>query len=100
MAVRVTDYYCANCGKNLKPAPLLTDTITLIGFFLKVLLLPPLGLWWGLQYLKQKDDKSKIVGVAAMVVTIIELILVVQWTVGIVGTVGSQMNSLQNIQGF
>ena len=95
--VRATDYYCFNCGKSLKQAPLLTDNTTIVGFFLKVLLLPPLGIVWGINYIKQKDDRSKFVGIAAIVITIIELVLVVQWTLSILNGVNSQMNSLQGI---
>jgi len=100
MTVRATDFYCYNCGKNLHPAPLQTDTTTLVALFLKTILLPPLGILWGLQYLRQADERSKIVGVAAIVITIIEIILVVQSTVGILNGVSGQMNNLQGLQGF
>ncbi len=100
MTVRATDFYCYNCGKNLHPAPLQTDTATLIALFIKTILLPPLGLIWGLRYLRQGDDRSKIVGIAAMVITVIEIILVVQWTVSLLNGVGGQMNNLQGLQGF
>ncbi len=93
--VRTTDYFCYNCGKNLHPAPLQTDAMTLVGFFLKVVLLPPMGILWGLQYFCQNDDRSKIVGIAAMVVTVVEIILVVQWMISILNGVSGQINSFQ-----
>ncbi len=100
VTVRATDYYCYNCGKNLHPVPLRTDAGTLIALFLKTILLPPFGILWGFKYLRQTDDKSKIVGIATMVITVIEIILVIQWTIGILNGVGGQINSFQGIQGF
>ncbi len=98
--VRSTDFYCYNCGKNLHPPPLQTDTGTLIILFLKTIVLPPLGILWGFKYLRQQDDRSKIVGIAAIVITIIEIILVVQSTVGILNGVSGQLNNFQGMQGF
>lgn len=78
--LRASDYFCFNCGYNLKPKPPGTDKASLMGLFAKTFLLPPLGLYWGALYLKQSDRRSKIVGWLAIVGTIILLTLITIWT--------------------
>jgi len=64
-------YFCPNCGKSLRSKPLSTSLSTQIGIYILSLLLPPLGLWPGIKYLFQKKNNAKIIGVAAVVLTLI-----------------------------
>lgn len=90
--VRPTDYYCFNCGKNLKPAPPKTDIVSQIFLYLKSFLLPPLGLWWALPYLKQKEFKFKLIGVIAIILTLVSIILAIKLTQDFSNILNEQIN--------
>jgi hypothetical protein len=99
--VRITDYYCFNCGKNLHEKPPSLSIITMVSIVIGSLLLPPMGIIWGVRYLKQSDVKSRLVGLVAILITIIELIWLTFITIGLINQINSQVNSqIQNIQGF
>ena len=78
--VKATDYFCFNCGKNLKPKPPSTTVFSISALFFKSLLLPPMGFFWGYKYLCQTDTKSKVIGIVTIAGTVILLILTIQAT--------------------
>ena len=90
-SVRRTDYFCYNCGKNLRPRPLSNSFSSQIILYIKTLLLPPLGIIWGFRYLRQQGVASKIVGLITIVITIIEIILLIKFTISLVNTVNQQI---------
>lgn len=99
--VRATDFFCYNCGQDLKPKPPRTDVQTLAILFIKEILLPPLGLVWGLRYLRQKDTKSKLVGILSIVLTVVVIVVAIQLVLDAVNSFNQQLNSqLQNLSGF
>lgn len=84
--------FCPNCGKTLKEKPISTTTLTQIGIYLLSFFLPPLGLWPAFRYLRQADRKAKQIGGAAVVITILSVIVTV-WTVYVyVTAVGQAVN--------
>ncbi|MCX6704606.1 MAG: hypothetical protein NTZ07_04160, partial [Candidatus Woesebacteria bacterium] len=89
--VKLTDYFCSNCGKNLRPRPLSTSLVSQISLYIKTLLLPPLGFIWGYRYLRQSGTGSKIVGLITIVITVIEVILLIKFTVNLVNTVNQHV---------
>ena len=100
-AVRPTDYFCFNCGKNLKPKPPSTSVSRQALLYLGSLLLPPLGLIWGWRYLRQPDSTSKIIGTVAILITFISLIVTSWLVITTINTVNKQVNQqLRLIQGF
>lgn len=100
-AVRPTDYFCFNCGRSLKPRPPSTSIFSQALLYLGSLFLPPLGLIWGWRYLRQANPSSKIVGVVAILITIISLIVTTWLVVKTVNTVNVQVNQqLRLLQGF
>jgi len=101
VTVRATDYFCFNCGKNLKPKPLSTSLDTLFLYYLGAVVLPPLGIIWGFKYVGQPDVKSKLHGAILIVLTIIECILLTVWTINFVNSVNKQVNQqINGLQGF
>jgi hypothetical protein len=100
-AVLETYYFCPNCGKNLKPAPLPTNTVKQIGIYALSILLPPLGLWPGVKYLMQKTSKAKIIGLVAILLTIVSTLVTsyyfIGWANKINQEVTKQLNQYQNI---
>ena len=101
VAVKPTDFFCYNCGKNLHAKPLPTNLSTEIMYYAGSILLPPLGFWWGMKYLKQPDAVSKRIGIVSMVLTVIFFIVTSAWIVGYVNTLNATVNSqLNGLQGF
>ncbi|QQG47049.1 MAG: hypothetical protein HY044_02820 [Candidatus Woesebacteria bacterium] len=99
--VRQTDFFCYNCGKKLKSKPLSTSITTQALIYLGSFLLPPMGIIWGIKYLRQENSQSKIVGMIAILLTIISLILTIIFTINFVNSLNSQINSqLQNFGGL
>jgi|SRR3989344_4283662 len=96
-----TDYFCPNCGKALRQAPPSVTATAQILLYLGSVFLPPLGLWWGYKYLRRPDQKSKIIGVVATILTIISLIVTTKLSVDFINNVNKQVDSqMQNFQGF
>ncbi len=91
--VKPTDYFCYNCGNNLKPTPPSINLVDQIMLYVKSLLLPPFGILWAIKYLKQNDEKSKFVGVVAIVITVISFIFTIVIFNSFVKNLNSQMNS-------
>ncbi|MBI3385626.1 hypothetical protein HY031_00925 [Candidatus Gottesmanbacteria bacterium] len=101
MAVRPLDYFCFNCGKNLHAVPPGTTPADQIKLYLGSVFLAPMGIVWGFRYLRVDNDKSKIVGVVAMILTVITIVIATQYTVTLVNTLNSQVGKqLQGIEGM
>jgi RsiW-degrading membrane proteinase PrsW (M82 family) len=68
-------HFCPNCGEKLiqQPVSLFFSTKLLV-YFISVLL-PPLGLWYGFKYLRQKDKDAKQLGLAAVILTTVSLLI-------------------------
>jgi hypothetical protein len=94
--VRPTDFFCFNCGKNLKPAPLSTGFEKLFMYYLGAVTLPPMGIIWGIKYLRQSGQTAKIHGALLIIITIVELILVTVWTIQFINTIQSQVGGQLN----
>ena len=99
--VRSTDYFCFNCGKNLKPKPPSTTFTRQIIVYLASFFIPPYGIVYGIRYLRQQDIKSKIVGLISIILTVISLVIVIKLTNDLIKQVNEGVNSqLEQIQGF
>lgn len=70
-------YFCPNCGKQLKEAPIVISIPKQILIYLVSFFLSPLGLSWGLKYVKYKDRRVKIVGIISIVLTIVAIVLMI-----------------------
>ncbi|SRR5260221_7779511 len=89
--VKVTDFFCFNCGTNLKPKPLSTTLTHQLLLYIGSFILPPLGLIWGIRYLQEPKQTSKIIGVILIVLTIISLGIAIVLIINTVNTVNSQV---------
>ncbi|GEM_PF-1168381 len=74
--VRITDFYCYNCGTKLHAS---TTSQSAVGtqalLYVASALLPPAGLFWGLKYLRKPDSSSKVSGLVMIGITIVVIIL-------------------------
>ncbi|MFV1917750.1 MAG: hypothetical protein ACC618_04710 [Patescibacteria group bacterium] len=96
ISVRLSDYYCFNCGENLKPKPPSTSASSQIILYLKSALVPPFGLYWAIRYLKQPDRKPKLVGLVAIAVTLIAFVYLIIITNKFIKTVNEEVNKQLN----
>ena len=100
LEVKSTDYFCFNCGKNLRPKPLSTSLTKQITIYLESFFLPPYGLIIGLRYLKQKDNASKIVGIASIVLTVISILIFIKVTRDLITMINTQVNTQLQDMGY
>jgi len=96
LKVRSTDYFCYNCGENLKPKPPSTSLSAQLTLYLKSVLVPPLGIVWAVPYLKQKSGKSKMVGLITIMLTVIVLTLAAIWINNFFNQLNTQINEQMN----
>ena len=92
--VNVTAYFCTDCGHVLKKRPPTTTFLDLVILIIKTVLLPPLGIIWGINYLRQTEQKSKIIGLIVIIITVIETIWVTKVSLDLF-TTANQMVSQQ-----
>jgi hypothetical protein len=63
------------------------------------ILLPPLGLWPGIKYVFQKDEKTKLVGIIAIILTVLSSIITFWLFSGFMsGILNSSLGSLNQYQ--
>ena len=96
VVVRPTDYFCYNCGDNLKPVPPSVSWVNQIALYIKSILIPPFGILWAIKYLRQDSGKSKIVGIAAIILTLTSLIIYSILFKGFVDNVNDQVSKQLN----
>jgi len=89
----LADYFCPHCGKKLREKPLATNLARQIYIYLLSLLLPPLGLWPAIKYLRQQDEKSKKIGLAALVLTIISLLAAIWLSMGFINSLNQKFSN-------
>ncbi|OGK13969.1 hypothetical protein A3A93_04975 [Candidatus Roizmanbacteria bacterium RIFCSPLOWO2_01_FULL_38_12] len=90
--VRPTDYFCYNCGTNLKPKPLNTSIFMQLVLYVGSVVLVPFGIIWGWRYLRQPFTKSKIVGSITIIITIISTIIITIYSINLINDVQRQVN--------
>ena len=75
-------YFCPNCGKQLRPKAIDVSVIKQIGVYLLSFLLPPLGLYPAIRYIRQPKNSTKVIGWVAVVLTIISYVLTIYTFIG------------------
>lgn len=99
--VRPTDYFCYNCGHNLKPKPLSTSFMKQLLLYLGSVILPPFGLIWGWPYLREQTLKAKMIGVVTILLTVGSLVLSTYYAVQFANSINEQINQeMSKLQGF
>lgn len=90
-------YFCPNCGKKIKEPPITISKQ--IGIYVLSIFLPPLGLFPGIKYLLQEDEKKKMVGLVAIILTILSTVVTVWLTMSLLNNITGGLNSqLQQYQ--
>jgi uncharacterized membrane protein YqaE (UPF0057 family) len=93
-AVFTNYYFCPYCGKKIVEPPI--TALKEISVYLLSVFLPPLGLWPGIKYLSQKNEKAKRVGLIAIILTIISTIVTIWISIGLLGSLTQSLNAQMN----
>jgi hypothetical protein len=59
-------------------------------------MLPPLGLWPAVKYLKQDSEKSRMIGLISIFLTIISIGVTIWLSIGFMNTFNQQLNQQFN----
>ena len=100
MQVRMTDFYCFNCGHNLHEPPPSLFGVNQILLYVGSVLVPPMGIFWALKYLRSKDTNSRIIGWIAVGLTVLAVLFYVKQLTGVINEVSKQAGSLNSLQGY
>lgn len=68
-----TFHFCPNCGEKIKDMVMSTSLGKQIGIYLLSIFLPPFGLWPGIKYLRQTNQKAQIIGTVAIILTVVSI---------------------------
>lgn len=81
--------------------PLSTTFLKQLAIYLISVFLPPLGIWPAIKYWRQQDEKSKKIGLVALVLTIISIVITSWLTISFINSfskgVSDQLNLYQDI---
>jgi hypothetical protein len=100
VAVDRNDYFCRNCGKNLRQKPLSITVPHQILIYLGSILLFPMGFIWGIRYVKEPNQPSKVVGFICLVISVVVLFIIINSLFVLINTVNQQINQqIPNMQG-
>ncbi len=80
--LQLTDavYFCPNCGKKIKEPPPSTSLWKQLSIYSISIFLPPFGLVPGIKYFLQKDQKTAMIGLIAIILTVISTILTIWYS--------------------
>ena len=99
--ISLSDYFCPSYGKKIKEKPLSTTLLKQLSIYFISFFLPPLGIWPAIKYLRQADEKSKKIGLAALFLTIISIVIASWLTTNLINSfnkeLGNQLNLYQDI---
>jgi hypothetical protein len=96
-------YFCPNCGKSLKEAPLSTTLATQTWIYALSIIMPiiaflALHYWPGIKYLRSGDEKMKQIGLVAIV--LMALSTIITYWISIVWIQGFIQSSVNGVSGL
>ena len=68
-------FFCPNCTKELKEKVPVISILKQIWIYLVSFFFSPLGLIWGIKYIRSQDKKVKTIGIIAISLNVIAIIL-------------------------
>jgi len=92
-SIPVEFYFCPNCGKMLKEKTTISRQIVV--YFVCVFV-PPFGFWYVWKFLRQPDRRSKKIGIAALILTVISTTVSIWFSIGFINEVMQQINALNS----
>ncbi len=87
--------FCPNCGKSVESREITVGRQIYI--YTMSLILPPIGLYYGIKYLFNSSTKKKIIGGVAALLTIISLIITIWISAGFFQQIQKEIGMYQNL---
>ena len=69
--------FCPNCGNVLRVKPLSTSFWKQLVIYSVSFFLPPFGLGFGVKYLREKNRKSRIIGLVSLLLTFLSIMTLI-----------------------
>lgn len=92
-AVSDSANFCSQCGKKLKEPPLSTTVARQILIYCVSFFLAPFGLGYAFKYLKQRDAKTRTIGIVSLALTIIAIVSVILISKSFMDSLYGQFNA-------
>jgi hypothetical protein len=92
-------YFCPNCGKKIKEPPFKLKWGNVFGILFASILLPPLGIFPGLRYLRYKELSAKILGLSAIILTLLFTFIMFYVFIGFFNNMNKTYNTIYNMGG-
>lgn len=87
-------FFCPNCAKELKEKVPVISVSKQILIYSVSFFLSPLGLGWGLKYIRYKDPKIKSIGIISIVLTVVSIILMTMAAKGFIDQYAKLLNTI------
>lgn len=94
------DIFCSHCGFELKPQAIDISVAKQALIYCVSFFLAPFGLHYAFTYLKQRDEKAKLIGVASLVLTVIAIAIGVIVVRQFFSQMYGQLDLLNSAAGF
>ncbi|MDE2025421.1 MAG: zinc ribbon domain-containing protein [Patescibacteria group bacterium] len=92
--VTPTDFYCPNCGTQLREQQIsLGKQLYIYGVSV---LLPPLGLIWTFKYFRSTQSNQRMVAIVSLILTVVATVVTIWLFMGFMQTLNQQLNSVLN----
>ncbi len=91
-------YFCPNCGKKIKEPPYKFSWNKTIVILLESILLPPFGIIPGIRYLLKNDNRAILVGLSAIILTILSAVITLIYTINYINKTASTYNYMDATQ--
>jgi len=91
-------FFCPSCGKKLKEPPFVFSWLKTIGVILESLLLPPLGIFPAIKYLRIKNNTARLIGLTAVSITIIMTAILIILLTTYLNTMSQTYNQIIEMQ--
>lgn len=87
-------FFCPNCARVLKEkVPEISISKQALIYFVSFFL-TPLGLGWGLKYIRSTDQKIKTIGIISIVLTVLSIILMIFVFKGFIDQYAKLLNNI------
>lgn len=90
--------FCPTCGLKVKEDKTTVSLGSQISVYLVSILLPPMGLFPGIKYLRKGDDHAKHVGLIAIFLTILSCVISIWAFAGLINTINNSLQQQVNLK--
>ena len=87
-------YYCPNCGKTLRNKPITVSVAKQLLIYSVSFFLAPLGLAWGIRYIRNSNRNTRIVGLISIILTLIAIAFTIYSFGSIMAKYTNMLNNL------